>query len=206
MVSVKLYVEGGGDSLLLKTACRSGFAEFLKKAGLAGKMPRIVACGSRQNAYEDFCTAVKKGDSALLLVDSETAVDANHWDKPWLHLLNRPGDKWAIPAGATDQQCHLMVECMEAWLLADRATMHKFFGQGFNASALPVVTNSVEAVTKPQLYQALTDATRHCKTKAKYGKGEHSFKLLAAVDANKVSAASPWAKRFIEITKQQMGV
>ena len=29
---VKLYVEGGGDSQLLKSACRQGFSEFLGKA------------------------------------------------------------------------------------------------------------------------------------------------------------------------------
>lgn len=169
-------------------------------------MPRIVACGSRRNAYDSFCIAVKNGETALLLVDSEATVAASHSDKPWLHLLSRPGDKWAMPAGATDQQCHLMVECMEAWLLADRATMQKFFGQGFNANALPVVTHSVEAITKPQLYQALTDATRNCKTKAKYGKGEHSFTLLKLVDANKVLAASPWAQRFVDTTKKLIGV
>jgi hypothetical protein len=31
MVGVKLYVEGGGNAKPLKTACRNGFSEFLKK-------------------------------------------------------------------------------------------------------------------------------------------------------------------------------
>ena len=47
---MRLYVEGGGDSSTLKTACRAGFSEFLRKAGLRGYLPRIVACGSRTNA------------------------------------------------------------------------------------------------------------------------------------------------------------
>ena len=50
MVGVKLYVAGSGDAKPLKTACRKGFSEFLKKVGLTGRMPRIVACGSRENA------------------------------------------------------------------------------------------------------------------------------------------------------------
>lgn len=53
-MSSKLYVEGGGDSKTLKTACRKGFRSFLGKAGLTGRLPRIVAGGSRRNAYESF--------------------------------------------------------------------------------------------------------------------------------------------------------
>lgn len=56
-MSVKVYVEGGGDSSALKRKCREGFREFFRKIGLQGRMPRIVACGPRNNAYDDFCTA-----------------------------------------------------------------------------------------------------------------------------------------------------
>ena len=76
-MNVKAYVEGGGDTNALKTKCRQGFSEFFRKAGLAGRMPRIVASGSRRNAYEDFCTALKKAAAdqfIVLLVDSEDAV------------------------------------------------------------------------------------------------------------------------------------
>lgn len=62
MVGMKLYVEGGGDTNLLRTACRQGFSEFLKKAGLAGRMPRVVACGGRQDAYDAFCTRTCRFD------------------------------------------------------------------------------------------------------------------------------------------------
>lgn len=209
---MKLYVEGGGDSAALKTACRAGFSEFLSKAGLKGKMPRIVACGSRQNAYDSFCTAINSGEDALLLVDSEAPVpaecqqgdDPKSWH-PWQHLKNRPGDQWDKPESANDADCHLMVQCMEAWFLADRTNLQDFFGHGFNANALPPEGNKVESVAKEQIYQDLSAASRNCKTKAKYGKGEHSFKLLSLVLPDRVTAASPWAKRFIEITKEKMG-
>ena len=65
---VKLYVEGGGDSKVLQSECRRGFREFLEKAGLSGKMPSISACGGRRSAYEDYCTAIKNGEAAVLLV------------------------------------------------------------------------------------------------------------------------------------------
>jgi len=208
---VKLYVEGGGDTNVLKTACRAGFSDFLSKAGLKGKMPRIVACGSRQNAYDSFCTAINSGEEALLLVDSEAAVtthcqqgDAENW-KPWQHLKDRPGDQWDKPGNAGDDDCHLMVQCMESWFLTDRAQLQDFFGQGFNANSLPAEGNQIESVAKSQIYQALSSATQNCKTKSKYGKGEHSFKLLALISSDRVTAASPWAKRFIDAAKKKMG-
>lgn len=207
---MKLYVEGGGESNMLKTACRAGFSQFLSKAGLKGKMPRIVACGSRQNAYDSFCTAIDSGEAALLLVDSESSVatvyqqeEAQKW-KAWGHLKNRLGDRWDKPANADEEDCHLMVQCMEAWFLADRATLQVFFGQGFNANSLPAAENQIESVDKVQLYQALANATKYCTTKAKYAKGEHSFKLLALISPDRVTAASPWAKRFVDVAKKRM--
>ena len=35
--------------------------------------------------------------------------------------------------GATDEQAHLMVQCMEAWFLADRETLAAVFGRGLKA-------------------------------------------------------------------------
>ena len=198
MVSYKLYVEGGGDSDSLRSRCREGFCEFLKKAGCAGRMPRIVACGSRSSAYDHFRTACEQGDECLLLVDSEELVTQA---SPWQHLRNRTGDGWIKPAGVGDQDCHLMVVCMESWLLADRDALQSFFGHGFNASALPRNTE-IEALSKFDIYRALERASANCATKAPYGKGEHSFVLLKKIDPGKVAAASPWCKRFIDTITQ----
>lgn len=207
---VKLYVEGGGDTAALKAACREGFTTFITTAGLL-KRPRIVACGSRLDAFESYCTAVENGEEAVLLVDSEVAVAAAHqqghsdtW-QPWLHLKNRPGDGWDKPAIAPDTDCHLMVQCMESWLIADRATLKSFFGQGFKENQLPAGANALEQVSKADVYTSLAKATRDCKTKPTYGKGEHSFKLLAAINPVSVTSASPWAMRFIDELKKKMG-
>lgn len=214
---MKLYVEGGGDSTALKTACREGFSKFLEKAGFKGRMPRVVACGSRSDAFDSFCTAIRNREPAILLVDSEVSVleaaqpgdtakreDRDQW-LPWLHLQQNQGDGWNAPEGSEDLQCHLMVQCMEAWLLADRATLKQFFGQGFKDNALPAVTHTLEVIEKAKIYNALATATRDCKTKSAYGKGEHSFKLLAMIDPDKVISTSPWAKRFIETLQMRMG-
>ncbi|RNM05926.1 DUF4276 family protein [Dickeya undicola] len=198
---MNVYVEGGGDTSSLRAECRRGFAEFLKKAGLAGSMPRIIACGSRRDAYNSFCTAISQGTPAMLLVDSEDPVtaaaqqnaDPNQW-QPWLHLRQRQGDGWEKPTGSDDQQCHLMTQCMESWLIADSITLASFFGQGFRTTLLP--QGNVERIAKQQVYDMLENATRNT-TKGRYGKGAHSFTLLALVDPAKVQQASPWAQRFI---------
>lgn len=148
----------------------------------------------------------------MLLVDSEAPVaataqadqDRQKW-LPWQHLKQRQGDEWERPVGADDLQCHLMTQCMESWLLADRGVLKAFFGQGFRENQLPSPANPVETIAKAQLYHSFADATRDCKTKAPYGKGEHSFKLLALIDPGKVMDASPWARRFVEAIKTRMG-
>jgi hypothetical protein len=201
---LKIYVEGGGDSKQLRSLCRRGFSDFFGKAGLFGKMPRVVACGSRENAYDSFCTAVENGESALLLVDSEAPVAAANtpgavsaWT-PWVHLGERKGDGWKRPARAVDEDCHLMVQCMETWFLADPKALEQFFGQGFQAGALPHGSKAVESISKASIFQSLARATRSCKSKRPYGKGEHSFKILGMIDPQKVATASPWAGRLLE--------
>ena len=207
---MKLYVEGGGDASVLKTSCREGFTQFVTKAGLT-KRPRVVACGSRGDAYDSFRIAIRNGDDAMLLVDSEDAVSglcqqgANKslW-LPWAHLRQRVGDGWQKPKDSVDTDCHLMVQVMETWFLAARDSLKDFFGSGFNESKLPPPARSIEAMSKEEVYRALQDATAGCKTKRPYRKGEHSFTLLARIDPNKVAGASPWAGRFIDELKEKM--
>ena len=206
---VKLYVEGGGDTAALKAVCREGFTTFVTNAGLKSR-PRIVACGSRRDAFDSFCTAIASGEEAMLLVDSEEAVNVQNqqgpedtWH-PWAHLKARQGDGWDKPQHCADTDCHLMAQVMETWFLADRDTLKAFFGQGFKESALPAAGNAIEGIGKQQVYSALAQATNTCKTKAAYGKGEHSFKLLTKIDPAKVTRASPWAKRFVDELRKKM--
>ena len=206
---VKLYVEGGGDTTALKAECRAGFSAFITSAGITVR-PRIVACGSRSNAFESYCTAIANGEAAMLLVDSEAPVAAqaqpeepSTW-QPWQHLKNHQEDGWNKPPNAVDTDCHLMVQCMENWLLADRVALQKFFGQGFQDGPLPVISTPIEQIAKITAYGALAQASQACKTKAQYGKGAHSFKLLALVNPDKVMAAAPWAERFVTELKKKM--
>ena len=188
--TIKVYVEGGGDSNSLRTRCRQGFSAFLERAGFKGRMPRVIACGGRQAAYDTFKTALEAQESALLLIDSEEKVSDS---SPWEHLRK----EFQAPPNAEDAHCHLMVVCMESWFLADKEALAEFFGQGFNAGALPK-REDVEAISKDDVYRCLQQASANCKTKTPYGKGEHSFLLLSKVDPEKIASSSPWAARFLK--------
>ena len=190
-MNVRLYVEGGGNSKTLKAACRRGFRKFIEEAGLAGSMPRIVACGNRQNAYESFKTGHEKGGSkAMLLVDAEGPISAVG---PWQHLKDR--DSWSRPDNATDDQCHLMVQIMESWFLADADALNSFYGQGFRRQSLPANPN-VEDVLKRDVLDGFSQATAGTG-KGSYHKGSHSFEILAKLDPVKVRKASAYADRFL---------
>jgi hypothetical protein len=192
----KHFVEGGGEkNASLHTECRSAFRKLLERAGLGGRMPRIVACGSRRNALDQFCTAVqclRPGDVAILLVDSEDPISMG---SPWEHVRDRQDDRWSRPLGATDDHLHLMVECMEAWFLADRGAMRSYFGNGFKANRLPPEDALPGSVQKDELLKSLRRATGDCST-GSYRKGAHAFKLLACMNPDLIRKRSPWAERF----------
>ena len=164
-------------------------------------MPRVVACGSRQRAYDQFCAAINEAETGsfiVLLVDSETAVAAS--DSPWEHLRKR--DNWTQPRAAADNSAQLMVQCMEAWFVADRQSLSAYFGKDFKAAALPA-RDDVEAIAKDDLEPALKQATKSCsKGKGTYRKGLHSFELLGCLDPSKVMNSSCHARRLIDTLRQ----
>ena len=199
-MKVRVYVEGGGNGRELRARCREGFTSFFEKATLAGRMPRIIACGSRTNAFDKFRTALgssKEGEFIVLLVDSEAPVlDGSG---PWHHLARHDG--WDRPANATNENVHLMVQCMETWFLADRDGLTAYFGHGFNRNALPG-RPEIEDVAKADVLDGLKNATRRCK-KGEYGKGRHSFDILEQTDSSRVLVASPHARRLIDTLREK---
>ena len=112
-------------------------------------------------------------------------------------------DRWKKPDAATDENAHLMVQCMETWFLADKDRLAAYFDQGFNGNALPG-RREIEEVAKGDVFEGLKRATRQCK-KGEYGKGRHSFDILEQTDPAKVINASPHARRLIETLRQEAG-
>ena len=204
-MSATVYVEGGGDgNKALKAECRRAFKEFFEKAGLAGRLPRVVPGGGRKQTYDDFCTAFNGAgnrDFVALLVDSESPIADGVG--PWTHLGTRQDDGWARPQGAMDENAHLMVQCMEAWFLADRETLAAVFGAGFRRGGLPGQQN-VERVRKRDVLDGLENAARDCRTRQGYRKGRDSFDILSRLDPGLVAAASPQAERFLNTLRAKL--
>ncbi len=195
-MNVRIYVEGGGEQQLTLTNCRAGFSRFVAKVVKKGRMPRIIASGSRNAAFDDFCTAIKlhPKETIVLLVDSEDEVSETEC---WKHLKSRDG--WDAPASATEQNVYLMVRCMESWFLADKAALQAFYGKKLAINKLPGSTD-VENISKKDVCQRLDHIT--ALVERKYHKTQHGFEIFASLDPNKVASGSAQAKRFVEFLQK----
>jgi Domain of unknown function (DUF4276) len=183
MVSeIRIYVEGGGDRSDTRAAIREGFGEFLDPLRRLARERRIrwsvTACGGRDAAFDAFQDALESHPEAfvVLLVDSEAPVAR----APWTHLKDRDGWKSDLP----DEHCHLMVQMVEAWLVADPDALAVYYGQGFRRNSLPR-RDDVEAIPKDQLLQSLDRATAETKKRG-YAKIRHCADLLGLLNQDRV--------------------
>ena len=184
MKEIRVYVEGGGDKKDTKTRLREGFAHFL--AGPMGDARsrrtkwHLVMCGSRQDAHKQFSDALAAHADALnlLLVDAEAPVVAASVCE---HLEQR--DQWKL-RDTLEDQCHLMVQTMETWLIADKAALKGYYGTGFRESALPR-HRDLEQVAKADLNAALEKATSDT-SKGTYHKTRHAPDLLCLINPAEV--------------------
>lgn len=159
-MKARIFIEGGGDSKELRARCRMGFRRLLEKCGFQGQMPRLVACGGREDAFEGFLTAhrhAETGEFVAMLVDSEDPV--KNMERPWEHLKSRDG--WDRPKEAEDKQVLLMTTCMETWIACDRKALSDYFGECLREKALPAI-HKMESRHRNAIQNALIEATRAC--------------------------------------------
>ena len=204
MKAIAIYAEGGGDHP--GPELRVGFDTLLKAQKEAARARRLrwsmVLCGGRQGTCDAFLDAVRTEPEVVnvLLVDSEGPVAAETGDtkkdaaKRRQHLKTRDG--WNLDA--VDAECiHLMVQCMEAWIVADPEALAAFYDQYFKANALPA-RQKLEEEPKQDLYYKLDKATGDKRlTKGRYGKIRHASELLKRIDPAKVAVRCP---RFATFT------
>ncbi len=204
----RIFVEGGGDRRELLDKCRNAFGRFFEKAELGERRPKVIACGSRHSAYEDYCSALARGSSEdiyLLLVDSEAQFQWRGMSGEfWGHVLNREGDRWDRPEKATEDQLHFMVETMENWFYADQDLLLHYFGEGFSINAL-AKRKEIEEIPKSDVNTQLANATRVSK-KGEYRKASHSFAILEKLSPQKVAALAPVACRLLYYVRKYSGV
>ena len=188
-----MSVEGGGGGSQTQAAVREGFQRFLQDIVRTARSQKvrwqIVACGPRQAAFENFLLALDIHPDAfnVLLVDSEGPV--NHGPKE--HLKSQDG--WNLP-DISAEHYHLMVQMMEAWLVADRDALSSFYGQRFNVNAI-LRNPNVEQISKQDLESALKEATRHT-AKGEYHKIHHGPKILSQLDVARVRRAATHCDRL----------
>ena len=194
MSGVAIYMEGGG-SRNTRAALRQGMDTLLgslKKAATDKKMRwRLICCGARNEAFNRFRNAARNGEAAivLLLVDAERRVAKG----PCEHL--QAGDNWDM-TGVHAESVHLMAQTMEAWIIADADALSCYYGQGFNAGALPR-TQNLESVAKQDIERSLHRATE-LTGKGRYQKIAHARGLLRRIDAEKVKARCRHCQRLFD--------
>jgi len=233
MVSeIRIYIEGIGDSdedetgLLpkaqpgsrsksrnTKAGLRPGFSKFFQElsdiADSKGIKIALILCGSRRDAYEDFKMALESHPGAfnILLVDSESPVCET--DTPWEHLRKRKEDQpWILDSVDLDKDCcHLMVQTMEAWFIADIDALREFYGEEFREEGIEREMQkyqSVEQVSKATLDVCMRAATRNA-SKGKYKKAIHAPEILKLLNVAKVRQASPNCDRIFTTLAKIMG-
>lgn len=187
MVSkIRVYVEGGGDHNDTKVALRKGFHQFLRpvidEAQQRNVGFQIIMGGSRHKTLDAFTTAVNqhRDSFCVLLVDSEGPI------------VRGPLDR--LPQYLTESCCHLMVQAMEAWFLADRDALKDYYGSGFLPGRLPDPAH-IEEVPKDDLVPILEHATSQTQ-KGKYHKTRHAPDLLARIDPLKERQACRYCERL----------
>lgn len=195
MTGIAVYMEGGGTGKENRAVLRQGMDAFLQSLKEAARSKslrwKLVCCGPRGEAFRGFRSAVKNGDNAVnvLLVDAESSVS----QLPRDHLQGR--DRWDL-GFAEEDWVHLMVQAMEAWIVADPVALAEYYGQGFVERQLPRSAN-LEIVQKAGLMRGLDRATR-ATSKGRYHKGRHASDLLKRVDAGKARERCAHCERLFE--------
>lgn len=223
MKEIVIYVEGGGDTAQQKAELRQGLDRLLGEVKQAARDRRLgwklVPSGGRAATYKAFMNAVAHGRAGtvhILLVDSEGPLTPESLPPPdeppaareareranamvrREHLQRRGG--WNL-ADISPEQIHLMVQCMETWLVADPDGLARYYGQGFHVRSLPI-RRDLEEEPKAALHAKLAAATKETRSgaysEANHAKIKHASRILSMISAEAVKLRCP---RFATLTR-----
>ena len=166
--------------------------------GFSGKMPKLVACGGRRDAFDGFKAAheTKASDFVAMIVDSEYPVA--DIEATWNHVAEY--DNWHRPKGAQDDQILFMVTCMETWIVADRDALIRFYDDRLLVRRLPSFRD-LERQSRTKIQECLKRATEKCRDP--YRKGKHSFKVLEILDSEVLEKRLPSFERTRRIFRSR---
>jgi hypothetical protein len=204
MAAIHVFVEGGDRGQRAPTrrraarqTLRQAFQTFFRRA-LAVDV-RVAMGGSRRATYDLWSQkrhTLPAGTFPVLLVDAEGRVT----QAPSQHLRDKDG--WDLST-ASDEQCHLMVEVMEAWFLADADALGRFYGPGFSRRRLPRRQN-VEQIPKEQVQDVLTNATRQT-SRGEYHKTRHAPGILELLDPVRARERAPHCDGLFRTLESRIG-
>ena len=186
MVSkVRIHFEGD-------PALREGFSEFFKELGATlGRAPKFIA--GKADPCGVFLLALDAHPSALniLLIDSEGPDDGKLFES------------FCQPRGIDVRsrgRVFWMVQCMEAWFLADAEALRQYYGKDFRENAVRL-NPEVEEIPKKDVFEALRTATKDT-SKGRYHKTKHAPFLLKLIDPALVKQASAHCRRMFDRVPQ----
>lgn len=198
--SILVYIEGeGGGGTVSKHAHRDG--EF-RQAWKTFLQP-LADQAENQGIYSFRCIPGLGGSSTtdrfahplpqqsgalrILIIDSE--IEVPDVTKPWNVKSGKPD--WA-----GDQNCYLMVQCLETWLLADPRTLEEHYNSRnkpcFRASKLKAWPN-LEKIPRKTVQKVLEDATADCGKP--YGHADGNL-IIAKVQRDTLKKLSSVARLF----------
>ncbi|MHB1156605.1 MAG: DUF4276 family protein [Phycisphaerales bacterium] len=192
-MSVRIYIEGGGDSKEQGIRLQRAFTKLFERMDFQGRMPSPRWGGGRDQTFDKFKTAHQVYNAqnfVAMLLDSEDPV--SDIEATWEHLKKR--DNWDKPANAKNEQVLFMVTCMESWIITDQTTLQSHY-RNLQISALPPLAN-METRNRHDIQNALVHATRDCSNK--YSKGKRSFDVVAKLNPD-VLKQLPSFSRFERI-------
>ncbi len=196
-------MEGGGPTTSSgRAALRQGMERFLasmkQRAREASWHWKLACWGGRDATFDRFIRAVEDHEHTvtMLLVDAEGPVS-----QPVLQHLRSRDPHWNLRL-ADEEMVHLMIQTMEAWIVADVDALASYYGRGFRAAALPR-REELELEPKERLATALNNATRNTREGA-YHKIHHASDLLKRLDSPTVRSRCPGCDRLFATLDQTL--
>lgn len=199
-MKVRLYVEGGpkgthADGL---RQFRNGFKRHLLRLDARLANIEVSPCGDIDSTIRDFARAARecKADCVVaLLVDSDGPVTGT---SPAAHLETKLNSGQVPQDGR--RNLFLMVQCMEAWFVADPAALEHCFGRRCREVKLPQ-HKDVEAIPTRTLEAVLDDLAGNTPTR-KYHKIRDAVRILAKLDPGTVGARSRHARELHDFLRK----
>ena len=98
----------------------------------------------------------------------------------------------------------IVISWSRSWnrgFLADKSALNAFYGQQFQAAALPG-NQEVEHISKADVLGRLDRATKKTeKGPYRKNKGSHSFMILATINPTEVESRAPAAKVLLDVLR-----